>query len=72
MDQLAAVISVDSTKMRILHRYRLLNIRFRLVSSRLILEARVKLDEKKTTNKLALQMTTQHRNGAKNEACREK
>ena len=51
MDRLAAVISVDSTKIRILHRYRLLNIRFRLVSSRLILEARVKLNENKTTNK---------------------
>ena len=51
MDQLAAVISVDSTKIRILHKYRLLNIRFRLVSSRLILEARVKLNENKTTNK---------------------
>ena len=48
MGQLAAVISVDRTEIRILRRSRLLNIRFRLVSSRLILEARVKLNENKT------------------------
>ena len=48
MDQLAAVISVDSTKIRILHSYILLDIRFRLVSSRSILEARVNMNENKT------------------------
>ena len=51
MGQLAAVIFVDSTELCILHRYRLLNIRFRLVSSRLILETRMKLNENKMANK---------------------
>ena len=47
MGQLAAVIPADSSEICILHRCRLLNIRFRLVTSRLILKARVKLNEKR-------------------------